>query len=55
MANRQHNPDKEEKAPLNTIEVIPSPKATPIQSGEESEEVRLVNVVTQAQAQKINR
>ena len=38
------------KAPVNTVNVIPSPKTTPVPSGEESEGVKPVNMVTQAQA-----
>ena len=46
-----HNPNKKRKAPLNRIEVIPSPKTTLTPSGEESEGVKPLNAVTQAQAQ----
>ena len=35
---------------MNTVNVIPSPKTTPVPSGEESEGVKPVNVVTRAQA-----
>ena len=45
-----HNLDKKEKAPLNTVNVILSPDATPIPSGEESEGVKPMIVVTQPQA-----
>ena len=51
VADCPHNLDKKGKAPLNAAEVIPSPKATPTPSGEESEGVKPLNVVTQAQAQ----
>ena len=44
------NPDQKGKAPVNTVNVIPSPKTTPVPSGEESEGVKPVNVVTRAQA-----
>ena len=50
VADCPHNPDKKGKAPLNTMNAIPSSNATPIPSGEESEGVKPVNVVTQAQA-----
>ena len=41
-----HNPDKKGKAPVNIVNVIPSPNTTPLPSGEESEGVKPVNVVT---------
>ena len=37
------------KAPLNTIEVIPSSDTTPTSSREETKGVKLLNVVNQAQ------
>ena len=49
VADYPHNFDKKGKAPLNTVNVIPSPNTTLVPSGEEIEEVKLVNVVTQAQ------
>ena len=52
VADCPHHLDKKEKAPLNAVNVIPSPDVTPIPSGEESEGVKPVNVVTQAQARK---
>ena len=51
VADCPHNLDKNlGKAPLSTMNVIPSPKATPVPSGEESEGVKPMTVVTQAQA-----
>ena len=50
VANCPHNLDKKGKAPLNTMNVIPSPETTHVPSDEESEGVKPVNVVTQAQA-----
>ena len=44
-----HNLDHKGKAPLNLIKIVPSPKTTPTPSGEESEGVKPLNVVTQAQ------
>ena len=49
VADCPHNPDKKGKAPLNEIEVIPSPKTITTPSGEESEGIKPLNVVTQAQ------
>ena len=49
--NCLQNLDNKWKALLNAIEVIPSLNTTPTPSGEESEGVRPMNVVTQAQAQ----
>ena len=52
MTDCPHNPNHKGKAPLNSIEVIPSPKlTTPTPSEEESEGFNPLNVVTQAQAQ----
>ena len=45
-----HNPNKKGKTPLNIVNVISSPKTTPVPSGEESEGVKPLNVVTQDQA-----
>ena len=50
VADCPHNLEKKGKTPLNTVNVIPSPDARPLPSGEESEGVKPVNVVTQAQA-----
>ena len=50
VADCPHNLDKKGKAPLNTTNVILSPDVTPIPKGEESEGVKPMNVVTQAQA-----
>ena len=49
---REANINKEGKgkAPLNLVNVIPSLDTTPVPSGEESEGVKPVNVVTRAQA-----
>ena len=44
------NPYKKGKAPLSSIDVIPSLNTMPTLSGEESEGMKPVNVVTQAQA-----
>ena len=52
VADCPHNPDKKGKTPLNTMSAISSPETTFVLSGEESEGVKPVNVVTQAQAQK---
>ena len=44
-----HNPNKKGKTPLNTVNAIPSLETTHVSSGEESEVVKSVNVVTRAQ------
>ena len=44
----QLNPRSKVKAPLNSIEVIPFTNTMPTLSGEESEEVKLLKVVTRA-------
>ena len=48
----QLNQENKEKAPLNSIEVIPSLDTTPTPSGKESEEVKPLNAATRAQKQK---
>ena len=50
VANCPHNSNKKGKAPLNTVNAMLS--LHPMPSGEESEGVRPINVVTQAQARK---
>ena len=50
VADCPHNPKKKGKAPLNLVNVSLSPDVKPISSGEESEGVKPVNIVTQAQA-----
>ena len=50
VADCPHNPDKKGKDPLNTMNVIPSLETTHVPSEEESDGVKPMNVVTQAQA-----